>query len=143
MADLLTNAERLEIRDAIKDVADTFFKTDATIKHFIISTSYFNNGLGKNFIEYPLKCLYEDNSGMTEKDLEGAKSNYGLKLSFLMQDMPSEVLTADNLTIFSDSADYVTVKGREYKIGKIEYDAPLDERDILMIVHCDVLQDKL
>lgn len=143
MADLLTAAERAEIIAATKDVVDTFFKTSCTIQHYISNFGKFTGGAKNTFTDYELFCLYEDSSGMTEKDLEGAKSNYSLKLSFYMNDMPTEVLTAGNLTIFKDNTDYVIVKGNRYKIEKIIYDAPLTEQDLLMIVYCEILQNKV
>ncbi len=133
--ELITSAEFTEIRSAIQDVADTFFKTPILYKLAVDSLDEWQEERKTVFTEYNLLALYEDTGKEIKEYLSGSSDNHAVKLTFLFDDLKKLGITRTNGgVIFNPTTDFIIVRDLEYKIRLIKYDGPLQEEPVLIIV---------
>lgn len=164
MADgpLLSEADKREIRDAIKLVTDQFFVTPVHYHRYLDSVDRFNEDRPDRFSRpYVLSALVEYPSGGSDwaKELQqGSIDAAHIKVTLNYEDL----LVLNLLPAFSDdyNEDYDTVagvsslvndtekihkmtsgsdcfftQGQWYKVVYAGYDGPLDRQNVLIVVY--------
>ncbi len=139
MADLLSPAQRAQIRLALKDVTDTFMKTPVVYSMKGESLDRFNEDRTDegsttfNFnalVEYPT-----EDSDKIQKFSEGALDTAEIMLTMNLEDLKAiNFVNSSNICIGNDTKDYFTVNGEVYRVCLICYDGPLDQKNILVVI---------
>jgi len=138
MAILLSEAEKREIRDAVKDVTDTFMVTP--ILYHASGSSlevWAEDKKDEVFTTYLLSALAEPNEGAVKdaisRTLQGATDWADVTLTFNLEDLQSFGLVDANLkSTFIAETDYFTWKNTVYNVLDVSYDGPLDAKEVLI-----------
>jgi uncharacterized protein (DUF934 family) len=141
MADLISNTERTEIRDAMKDVADTFFKTPVAYEHKGETLDFRNEDRpNEETTIYNLMGMVEYPKEEVDEETGGSIKTADAKVTLLLEDLEqiAGVIDGNNMPIFDDTRDYFTAKGKRYKVTFVMNEGPLDEKDILVVVYGDI-----
>lgn len=139
--DLLSPAQVAQIRNALRDVTDTFAKQP--IKYMLRTGEsmdrYQEDRRDLEFTEYNLLALMEyntDDKDEIAEQVEGAYSKQSVKLTFNREYLEEQNLidpTTDKV-IFKDTADYFMVDTTKYKVNSVIHDGPIDGKFILVVV---------
>jgi len=137
--DLLSDAERSDIRNAVKDLTDTFAKSPVTYKFFTEALDRFEEDRTPVYVTYNLMALEEASQSTTdymkEFNHEGSRDDGDVKLTFNLEDLDAQGLIATDwghkLQIESD---YFILKGKVHKVIDVYLDGPLTDKNCLVIV---------
>lgn len=140
--DLLSDLDRLNIRNAIKDVTDTFMKTPVV---YTLSSGEtldrFNRGMGtkqEQVVNLMALAEYKDNEGEFGKELpDGIKNEAQIKLTYNLEDLQAlNLIDTSNWTHpFKLGADTFTTQGCYYKLVWVGYDGSLDQKNVLVVMY--------
>lgn len=135
--DLLSDSARASIRAAIKDVADTFFKTEITYKAPIVSLDRFNEDRGdETYITESLFVLLEaitQQIAYNETDEAGAQPEGMVKLTGLYDDLPETLKSGDTLLMNSER-DWLLIGGKVFRIYNVALDGPISSTQLLYVI---------
>lgn len=139
MADLLTDADRAEIRAALKDVADTFFKDTVLYYKAGESLDRFNEDRADQVdTELSLAAMveYEQAPRMYGNLVVkgGGESRETVKVTCFFTDLPAELKNSTEL-LCQDEKDYMIVKNQRYKVILAILDGPLTDLNVLAIIY--------
>jgi len=140
MPDLLSNSERAEIRSALKDVTDTFFKTTITIqKYNSFSVDRFNEDReDREYTSYEvlgLKLERDQERDRVRKDEAGDFERGTIEVYINFDDLETAGLTEGVNHTISETEDYMIVEGTRYEIDYIIKAGPLDEKNVLIKIY--------
>lgn len=141
--DLLTAAQRAQIRAAIGDVTDTFFKTPVEYQLVGESMDRFQEDRGGRvkttfnllgLVEYP-----QGEGKLIKTETNGAIDSAAVKVSFNMDDLAAYggIVNSEEQTIFNPTKDYMIINGIKYETTYRAYDGALEKRNVLCIVYAD------
>lgn len=141
---LLTNQQKLDIRNAIKLVTDTFFVTPVEYRHIGASIDRFQEDRGDRLkATYNLKAMVEYPTGSVKEETGGAIDTASVKVTFNMDDLTqvSGLVDANYQVIFSPTKDYMLINGVLYQNKYVMYDGALEQKNVLVIVYADIKED--
>lgn len=137
--DLLTEAERREFRDAVKDVTDTFMKSPVVYKLFDEALDRFEEDRLATYTDYNIvgleEALQATSDYMKEFTHEGSRDDGDKKLSFNLEDLELvSLINPDFSPKFKLECDYFILKGEVYKVIDVYLDGPLTDKNCLVVV---------
>ncbi len=144
MAGLLSDAEKLEIRAAVKSVTDTFNVTPILYHQAQPKLDGWEEDRPKDYTNHNLLGLveYPNTEGDETRELQGNFDYGDIMVTYNLEDFETlGLLDADKICIFTAETDYFECKGITYRVKDIKYDGPLDEKDVLIIISGDITQD--
>lgn len=137
---LLSDAEKLEIRAAVKSATDTFMVTPVIVYTWTQVLDRFAEGETDTAVPHALNALAEVKGGAEMNKLipmvDGSIDFKDIKLTFNLQDVNAAGLF-DNVNKklnIEIEKDFFTTRGRKYKITDAYTEGPLDETDLLVII---------
>lgn len=139
MADLLTDAERAEIRAVIRDVTDTFMKSPITYYKAGESVDIFQESKSDTpysvynlmgLLDYPMNV-----QDKMEEDVTGAWDYEYVDVTFNFEELQEKgLVSAEYAALMNPETDYFVCKGMLYKPEGIFYDGPLDAKAVLLVL---------
>jgi hypothetical protein len=138
---LITDAEFRKIRSALHDVTDTFFVTPIIYRMSIESIDRFNEDREDTvYHDYNLLSMVEYNTFDRNRDkghITGKEDRSEIKVSFNYDDLEAAGLTnpLTNGVIFNGQKDKIIVRGILYHVVQVNYDGPLEDRNVLIVVY--------
>lgn len=137
--DLLTDAQRADIRVALHDVADTFFKTPVvyTLKGGVSLDPFQEGRKDQREDIYNLMALvtFPHSGGEWGKELPAGLLNQAhIKVTLNWQDLQALGLTdqVEKTVPFREGRDWFSTQGRDYKVLFVHYAGPLDRQAVLI-----------
>jgi hypothetical protein len=123
---LITDAEFRKIRSALHDVTDTFFVTPIIYRMSIESIDRFNEDREDTF-----------DRNRDKGHITGKEDRSEIKVSFNYDDLEAAGLTnpLTNGVIFNGQKDKIIVRGILYHVVQVNYDGPLEDRNVLIVVY--------
>lgn len=137
---LLSEAEKREIRDAMKDVTDTFMVTPILYHSSKGSLDRWSEDKkDETFDTYLLSALAEADKGneadAVNRTMAGSTDWGDVTLTFNLEDLQAiGLIDAHIRSTFVAEKDYFTWKNVVYNVLDVSYDGPLDAQEILIVV---------
>lgn len=132
--DLLTNPDRANIRLALKDVTDTFYKSAIKILIYGGSLDLHNEDRSdQTFDEVDVLGIVEYKGADLTQDQTGWYEGAEVMVSLFMDDIAT-LLNAQNKYKGHAEDDYMEMHEKRYKIMQVTYDGPLEDKNVLMII---------
>ena len=136
--DLLTNEDRLEFKAAIKDVTDTFGKTEITYYRSKGSLDiYQEDQVSTVLISYALLAIAEEQKNEANTESKGGNWNFDkVLLTFNSKDLQAvELVSVDGTThSLKSEVDYFDYQGQCFKVDEVRFDGAVDEAPVLVLV---------
>lgn len=146
MSDLLSAAERAEVRAALVDVADTFYKTVVTVYKYTT-----NNKLFKEEFTDATTTTYNINSMVEYGNMDTGTfvveqpptTSGKTDRSWIRVTMNVDILNTthslwdavNNRVLLNEGKDRMAIGGVEYDITQISYDGPLEAKPVLVTIY--------
>jgi hypothetical protein len=137
--DLLSAAQRLQIRLALKDVTDTFMKTP--ISYTLVGQTFdrfMENGeSASTTVELLGMVEFMDENRDHNEVTEGGSTNTGrVKATLNLEDLEAlDLITPEYTFIGNTAVDYFTTQNEDYKVEHIMYDGALDQKNVLVVIY--------
>lgn len=133
---LLSAADKLEIRDAIRSVTDTFAITPVTYYIGGDSIDRWQEGReDKYYFSIELDALQENEDEPVGESTEGSENLKEITVTFNLDYLQEKgLINAEFQAAFDPTKDYFKSKGKMYKVYEVKYDGPLSKKDVLVIV---------
>lgn len=146
MAELINQAQIEQIKAALKDVTDTFFKTPVSYKLAKPNLDRFKEDNTHTYDTYELKALVEYESKDTDlinQTEQGSISHQRVKVSLNYRDLiPLGLTTGDNFVKMRATTDYMVINGQTWKVQFVGLDGPIEPENVLVIVRGDLEEHK-
>jgi hypothetical protein len=143
---LLSQDDLDEIKAGIKDVTDTFFTTVITYRRAKTILDRYgegqNNGTTSAFEDFVMPCKVKYMDDEISRNIIGASSFRGVKLSFNADFWVTNNLYIDGEVKASQTKDYVLVNGKIYKVTAITPSGAFERRNLLITVLADLPPQK-
>lgn len=140
MADLLSDAQHLEIRAALQNVVDTFHDTPVFLH--IPNEDYvaeFMEDLNPASTVYEVKALVEypnltQSTGVATED--GTILHFEVKAQIGIDDMSAvDLINTEGLPIFTPKNGFMLINGEKYEIVYYNIDGAFQKKNILCYVY--------
>lgn len=144
MSSLLSVADKANFRAAIMLVTDTFFTTPILYRMAGESIDRFNEDRKDiEYIEYNLLGMVEWKKEKITQTVQGAIDNGDVMVSFNMENLITAgvVDNSTKMLIFNATKDYMIINGKNYKVNMINYDGPLDQQNVLVVITGDLQEN--
>ena len=140
--DLLTDQQRADIKAALHDVTDTFFKTPITYKFSKGNLNRFaESGAGETFQDYSLLAQVEyadDDNDRIKRTVDGVDYYADIQLTLNYADMVTAgLIGVDGISKIQVEKDKFvnTETGVSYYMSWMGYDGFFDEKPVLVVIH--------
>ena len=136
MADLLSSGPIANIKLALKDVTDTFFKTSITYQRHKEVLDRFNEDRDKVDVPETFTLLagieYGKGAGEINETESGAEDNSTVMLMIAFGDLPAQMRDG-NLAVVNPTTDYFLLNGIKYRVNTPAiYDGFFDATPVLI-----------
>lgn len=149
MAKLISDSEFLEIRSALRDVADTFFTSPLT--YYIGRESldrWQEDRADKAFYAIDLEALKENTGNASGNELRMSEQGFEdisvVQLTFNVDYLQEKGLLTDDFRVkFDPERDYFKLQNQVYKVISVSVDGPLQPKDVLIVVKGKIAENWL
>lgn len=139
MADLLTAAQRLQIRGAIQDVVDTFAKTPVLYK---LKGNYVDDRMEETnpqYTDYNLVGFVEYSSNDSDEmvlDVDGNIFKPSITVLLGLDDLIAlSLVDADFMPIFKPESDKFIVNGVSYKVKFVNVEGAFEQKNLVVNIY--------
>ena len=132
--DLLTPAERQQIKDAFRDVMDTYSRTPVTVRIASVSVDRFNEDrVDITYTDYSFDAivLYGKNNKQNDPNLGGAVDILEVEAIVHLDVLDGVgLLGADDTVLINVATDLLVTNGQEYRIKMVSIQGQVDKKQV-------------
>lgn len=134
--DLLSAADRLEIRAALQDVIDTFHKT--TVSYYLAGSyqsDFMEDQETKQYTLYEFPAYVEYPKTMKEETVEGAYDGQDVWVQVGLDNLQAlNLIDAEFQPLFRPELDYMLINGARFNITSCKTEGAFEKENILVIL---------
>lgn len=132
--DLLTPAERQQIKDAFRDVMDTYSRTPVVVRCASFSVDRFNEDRGDiTYTDYSFDAivLYGKNNKANDPNLGGAIDVTEAEAIVHLDVLDGiGLLSGGDTVLINVATDLIVINGQEYRINMVSIQGQVDKKQV-------------